>query len=89
MKFAIIENEFGVVGVDEKILSNTVDEEIIKVLNGCLCCTALWYTLCGDLVEAIKRLHKSGDKFGNSASLVLNLVSAQSQYILTFPLFLK
>ncbi len=41
MKFAIIENEFGVVGVDEKILSNTVDEEIIKVLNGCLCCTAL------------------------------------------------
>ena len=39
MKFAIIENEFGEVGVDEKVLSENVDEEIIEVMNGCICCT--------------------------------------------------
>jgi G3E family GTPase len=71
MKFAVIENEFGAVGVDEKILPETVDEEIIEVLNGCLCCTVR-----GDLVEALKRLHKRVDKFGKSTSLVLNSASA-------------
>ena len=39
MKFAIIENEFGEVGVDEKVISEEVDEEIIEVMNGCICCT--------------------------------------------------
>lgn len=54
MKFAIIENEFGEVGVDEKIVnaSESVDEEVIEVMNGCICCTVR-----GDLVEALKRLY--------------------------------
>mmetsp|Transcript_33890 Transcript_33890/g.49427 ORF Transcript_33890/g.49427 Transcript_33890/m.49427 type:complete len:137 (-) Transcript_33890:1058-1468(-) len=39
MKFAIIENEFGEVGVDEKVISENVDEEIVEVMNGCICCT--------------------------------------------------
>lgn len=30
MKFAVIENEFGEVGVDEKVLSENVDEEVIE-----------------------------------------------------------
>ncbi len=62
-KFAIIENEFGEVGVDEKILASdgaTVgeegsagsSEEIIEVMNGCICCTVR-----ADLVTALKRLH--------------------------------
>lgn len=51
MKFAIIENEFGEVGVDEKVLSENVDEEVIEVMNGCICCTVR-----GDLVEALKKL---------------------------------
>ena len=41
MRFAIIENEFGEVGIDEKIIKNDVkekiDEEIIEVMNGCIC----------------------------------------------------
>ncbi len=55
LKFAIIENEFGEVGVDEKILHQTeaVDEEVIEVMNGCICCTVR-----GDLVEALKKLYK-------------------------------
>ncbi|KAL9187574.1 hypothetical protein ACHAXT_001677 [Thalassiosira profunda] len=58
MKFAVIENEFGEIGVDEKVLPETVDEEVIEVMNGCICCTVR-----GDLVEALKRLHKKVEKF--------------------------
>jgi G3E family GTPase len=52
MKFAVIENEFGEVGIDEKVLSENTDEEIIEVMNGCICCTVR-----GDLVVALKKLY--------------------------------
>eukprot|EP00591_Stephanopyxis_turris_P016815 CAMPEP_0195540130 /NCGR_PEP_ID=MMETSP0794_2-20130614/50414_1 /TAXON_ID=515487 /ORGANISM="Stephanopyxis turris, Strain CCMP 815" /LENGTH=355 /DNA_ID=CAMNT_0040674193 /DNA_START=149 /DNA_END=1216 /DNA_ORIENTATION=- len=58
MKFAIIENEFGEVGVDENILSEKADEEVIEVMNGCICCTVR-----GDLVVALKKLHKRVESF--------------------------
>lgn len=58
MKFAVIENEFGEVGIDEKTLSESVDEEIIEVMNGCICCTVR-----GDLVEALKRLYSRVESF--------------------------
>ena len=58
MKFAIIENEFGDVGVDEKVLSEQCDEEVIEVINGCVCCTVR-----GDLVVALKKLYKQINKF--------------------------
>merc|ERR1712220_36578 len=66
LRFAIIENEFGEVGIDEEILkteknmskggeSKVVrgEEEVIEVLNGCICCTVR-----GDLVSALKRMHE-------------------------------
>jgi len=53
MRFAIIENEFGEVGVDENIIQETADEQIIEVMNGCICCTVR-----GDLSKALKKLHK-------------------------------
>merc|ERR1719326_1502614 len=58
MKFAVIENEFGEVGIDEKVLSENVDEEVIEVMNGCICCTVR-----GDLVEALKKLYKRVSSF--------------------------
>lgn len=58
MRFAVIENEFGEVGVDEKVLNENVDEEIIEVVNGCICCTVR-----GDLVEALKRLYEKIEQF--------------------------
>jgi G3E family GTPase len=62
MRFAIIENEFGEVGIDEKIIDGGVkekiDEEIIEVMNGCICCTVR-----GDLVETLKKLAKKVAKF--------------------------
>ena len=42
-KIAIIENEFGDVGIDDALIQKTSkfssEEEIIEVLNGCLCCS--------------------------------------------------
>lgn len=58
MKFAIIENEFGQVGVDEKVLTENVNEEIVEVMNGCICCTVR-----GDLVVALKKLYERIDEF--------------------------
>ena len=57
MRFAIIENEFGEVGIDEKIIKNDVkekiDEEIIEVMNGCICCTVR-----GDLIRILGKLFR-------------------------------
>lgn len=58
MKFAIIENEFGDEGIDEKVLSEKVDEEVIEVMNGCICCTVR-----GDLVKVLKKLYKKVETF--------------------------
>ena len=42
-KIAVIENEFGEVGVDDELLSKNTkmqaDEDIIEMMNGCICCT--------------------------------------------------
>eukprot|EP00929_Paragymnodinium_shiwhaense_P101320 TRINITY_DN6431_c0_g1_i2.p1 TRINITY_DN6431_c0_g1~~TRINITY_DN6431_c0_g1_i2.p1 ORF type:complete len:430 (-),score=132.66 TRINITY_DN6431_c0_g1_i2:400-1689(-) len=51
MRFAIIENEFGEVGVDDHIIKETSEEQLIEVMNGCICCTVR-----GDLAAALKRL---------------------------------
>jgi len=58
LRFAIIENEFGEVGVDERILSEKADEEVIEVMNGCICCTVR-----GDLVVALKKLYSKISQF--------------------------
>ncbi|CAM9579268.1 unnamed protein product, partial [Ectocarpus sp. 8 AP-2014] len=58
LRFAIIENEFGEVGIDDALIASKSgqtaifeEEEVIEVMNGCICCTAR-----GDLVGALKRM---------------------------------
>lgn len=59
-KFAIIENEFGEVGIDDGLVLQT-DEEIIEMMNGCICCTVR-----EDLIETIKKLIETKkDKFNH------------------------
>lgn len=54
-KLAVIENEFGEVGIDDALLAkNTTmqsEEQIIEMMNGCICCTVRQ-----DLIETIKKL---------------------------------
>merc|ERR1719160_1298622 len=42
-KLAIIENEFGEQGIDDALLEKNTkmqsEEEIIEMMNGCICCT--------------------------------------------------
>ncbi|MBL8534468.1 MAG: GTP-binding protein [Betaproteobacteria bacterium] len=53
LKLAVIENEFGAVGVDGQILVRDGAEEIIQTENGCLCCTVR-----GDLKRALTSLYE-------------------------------
>jgi len=59
-KIAVIENEFGEVGVDDELVEKKFfeDERIIEMKNGCICCTVR-----GDLVKILKNLIKRKDKF--------------------------
>ena len=54
-KIAVIENEFGDVGIDDALLSRNMkqraDEELVEMMNGCICCTVR-----SDLVEVMKKL---------------------------------
>merc|ERR1712151_943727 len=56
-KLAVIENEFGDVGIDDALLKENTkmqtDEELIEMMNGCICCTVRQ-----DLVGVLKKLHK-------------------------------
>ncbi len=57
MRIAVIENEFGEVGIDHALVINA-DEEIFEMSNGCLCCTVR-----GDLIRVLGNLMKRRDKF--------------------------
>lgn len=52
MKFAVIENEFGDIGIDENIIVESSEESIIEVMNGCICCTVR-----GDLTELLDDMY--------------------------------
>ena len=56
-KIAVIENEFGEIGIDDALLQKNTklqaDEEIIEMMNGCICCTVRQ-----DLIVVLKKLSK-------------------------------
>ena len=55
-KIAVIENEFGEVGVDNELVIGA-NEEIFEMNNGCICCTVR-----GDLIRILDQLTKRKDK---------------------------
>jgi G3E family GTPase len=57
MRVAVIENEFGEIGIDQALVINA-DEEIFEMNNGCICCTVR-----GDLIRILGNLMKRKDKF--------------------------
>lgn len=56
-KIAVIQNEFGDVSIDDKLMAKNTklqsDEELVEVLNGCICCSVR-----RDLVELLRKLAK-------------------------------
>eukprot|EP00304_Pavlova_gyrans_P013889 CAMPEP_0206064002 /NCGR_PEP_ID=MMETSP1466-20131121/58511_1 /ASSEMBLY_ACC=CAM_ASM_001126 /TAXON_ID=44452 /ORGANISM="Pavlova gyrans, Strain CCMP608" /LENGTH=405 /DNA_ID=CAMNT_0053439373 /DNA_START=59 /DNA_END=1276 /DNA_ORIENTATION=+ len=59
-RIAVIENEFGEIGIDESLLSQksvSVDEEVYEMNNGCVCCTVR-----GDLIRVLNKILKSPRK---------------------------
>mmetsp|Transcript_35574 Transcript_35574/g.105140 ORF Transcript_35574/g.105140 Transcript_35574/m.105140 type:complete len:380 (-) Transcript_35574:266-1405(-) len=56
-KIAVIENEFGEVGIDDALVMET-REEIFEMNNGCVCCTVR-----GDLIRILNKLLKRKNKY--------------------------
>jgi len=55
-RLAVIENEFGEVGVDNQLVVQS-DEELFEMNNGCICCSVR-----GDLIRILGRLLKRKDR---------------------------
>jgi len=55
-RFAVIVNEIGQIGIDNELIVN-VEEEVMEMTNGCLCCTVR-----EDLLVALKKLLQSRKK---------------------------
>ena len=56
-RIAVIENEFGEIGVDQELVINA-EEEIFEMNNGCICCTVR-----GDLIRILGNLMSRRDRF--------------------------
>jgi G3E family GTPase len=56
-RIAVIENEFGEVGVDDALVLDA-EEEIFEMNNGCICCTVR-----GDLIRILGNLMRRRDAF--------------------------
>lgn len=56
-KTAVVINEFGEIGIDNMLVEQ-VDDNIVLMDSGCLCCT-----IRGDLVDTLKDLYKRRAKF--------------------------
>jgi len=55
-KLAVIENEFGEIGIDDELINSTVvqsEENVIEMMNGCICCTVRL-----DLIQVLGKLAK-------------------------------
>jgi G3E family GTPase len=56
-RIAVIENEFGEIGVDNQLVIQA-DEEIFELNNGCICCRVR-----GDLIRILAKLAQRRNKF--------------------------
>jgi len=57
-QYAIIENEFGEIGIDSELVINIDNNTVFELANGCICCS-----LNDGLAELLKDLLNSGKPF--------------------------
>jgi len=69
-KIAVIENEFGDVGIDDALLQQNMKEQsgedVIEMMNGCICCTVRQ-----DLVEVLNKLAERSKKGAKLDAIVI------------------
>jgi len=68
-RIAIIENEFGEVGIDDALIESgpmQTEENIVEMNNGCICCTVR-----GDLIAGLKKLVKNATKAAKPLDAIL------------------
>lgn len=56
-RIAVIENEFGEVGVDAEFLTRNEQQMVVQLANGCLCCAVR-----GDLARGLHELHQQAQR---------------------------
>ncbi len=59
-RFAIIENEFGEIGIDQDLIDESAEPEVVELSDGCICCTVR-----NDLVKALEAIYEKKDEFDN------------------------
>jgi G3E family GTPase len=64
-KIAVIENEFGEIGIDHDLIEYT-EENLIEMNNGCLCCTVR-----GDLIAGLQKILQRVDAQGQRLDRVI------------------
>ncbi|MEM9404114.1 MAG: GTP-binding protein [Pseudomonadota bacterium] len=57
LRIAVIENEFGEIGIDQDLVINA-EEEVFEMNNGCICCNVR-----GDLIRILAELADRRDQF--------------------------
>ncbi len=57
LRIAVIENEFGEIGIDQDLVINA-EEEVFEMNNGCICCNVR-----GDLIRILAELSDRRDQF--------------------------
>lgn len=65
-RIAVVQNEFGEVGVDAEFLTRTGDETIVQLANGCVCCSVR-----GDLAKALHEVARKEQETGTQFDRVL------------------
>jgi G3E family GTPase len=74
-RIAVIENEFGEVGVDDALVLDS-QEEIFEMNNGCICCTVR-----GDLIRILGALMRRRDSFDRIIVETTGLAGSGRQYV--------
>lgn len=67
-RVAVIENEFGEVGIDSELVEQAerTTEKVVEMNNGCICCT-----LRGDFIEGMQKVLKEVQARGRTLDAVL------------------
>jgi len=67
-RVAVIENEFGEVGIDDALVHRSLEsqENIVEMNNGCICCTVR-----GDLIAGLKKLIKKSITEGKPLDAIM------------------